>query len=300
MGLFGGGYSTPGPGIDKNAPKKKGLFLYGEIFFRKFWKIVQVNLIYFMLSLLFIALMYILAPISGTFVESLVSLMETTSDNIQEITGSIQVSLRSLFAISVLGLWGFAPLMPGYAYVMRCFTREQHSWVWSDFREKIKENIKQSMVVFLIDIVFYLLSFNALRFYSFAFKGSGQGIWFFACCIIVTLIFIYTVMHFYIYQIMVTFKCSIKQLYRNAAIMTFAKLPMNILLTFIALLLNYLVFSTFLLNPAISLILSLFIWVSVVRFPIEFYATRVIQKQIIDNDQLVSKPDDSKRERKGK
>ncbi|MGI5893218.1 MAG: YesL family protein [Candidatus Merdivicinus sp.] len=44
FGLFN--YSKPGPGVDKNAPKKKRFFLFFELFFRKFWKLVQLNLLF--------------------------------------------------------------------------------------------------------------------------------------------------------------------------------------------------------------------------------------------------------------
>ena len=44
FGLFN--YSKPGPGVDKNAPKKKRFFLFFELFFRKFWKLIQLNLLF--------------------------------------------------------------------------------------------------------------------------------------------------------------------------------------------------------------------------------------------------------------
>ena len=48
MSLFGGlfNYSKPGPGVDKNAPKKKRFFYFFELFGRKFWKLVELNLLY--------------------------------------------------------------------------------------------------------------------------------------------------------------------------------------------------------------------------------------------------------------
>lgn len=44
FGLFN--YSKPGPGVDKNAPKKKRFFLFFELYFRKFWKLIQLNLLF--------------------------------------------------------------------------------------------------------------------------------------------------------------------------------------------------------------------------------------------------------------
>ena len=48
-GLFGmfTNYSKPGPGIEKNGLQKHRFFLFFEIFFRKFWKMIQLNLLYF-------------------------------------------------------------------------------------------------------------------------------------------------------------------------------------------------------------------------------------------------------------
>mgnify|MGYP000075215305 CR=1 FL=1 len=44
FGLFN--YGKPGPGVDKNGPKKKRFFLFFELYFRKFWKLVQLNLLF--------------------------------------------------------------------------------------------------------------------------------------------------------------------------------------------------------------------------------------------------------------
>jgi len=44
FGMFN--YSKPGPGVDKDAPKKKRFFYFFELYFRKFWKLVQLNLLF--------------------------------------------------------------------------------------------------------------------------------------------------------------------------------------------------------------------------------------------------------------
>lgn len=45
MGLFGG-YENAGPGIPKSELEKKGIFKFFEIYKRKFWKLIELNLIY--------------------------------------------------------------------------------------------------------------------------------------------------------------------------------------------------------------------------------------------------------------
>lgn len=49
FGLFN--YNKPGPGVGKDEPKKRGFIAFFEIFIRKFWKMLQVNLIYLLCSL---------------------------------------------------------------------------------------------------------------------------------------------------------------------------------------------------------------------------------------------------------
>ena len=49
FGLFN--YEKEGPGISKNAPKKKGFIVFFETFFRNFWKFIVINLVYGLISL---------------------------------------------------------------------------------------------------------------------------------------------------------------------------------------------------------------------------------------------------------
>jgi uncharacterized membrane protein YesL len=48
LGLFTSNYGKSGPGIAKNAPKKRSFFRFWELFFRKFWKLIELNLITFL------------------------------------------------------------------------------------------------------------------------------------------------------------------------------------------------------------------------------------------------------------
>ena len=49
MSLFGMyDYEKAGSGVSKNAPKKKAFFAFFELYFRKFWKLIQLNFITFL------------------------------------------------------------------------------------------------------------------------------------------------------------------------------------------------------------------------------------------------------------
>lgn len=49
FGLFD--YDKEGPGVPKDAPKKKGFVVFFETFFRNFWKFISINVVYWLLSI---------------------------------------------------------------------------------------------------------------------------------------------------------------------------------------------------------------------------------------------------------
>lgn len=49
LGLFN--YEKEGPGIAKDAPKKRGFIVFFEFFFRNFWKFFGINIVYGIISL---------------------------------------------------------------------------------------------------------------------------------------------------------------------------------------------------------------------------------------------------------
>ena len=46
MGLFVKNFSKPCKGVDKEEQQKRPFFLFFELYFSKFWKMIQLNLLY--------------------------------------------------------------------------------------------------------------------------------------------------------------------------------------------------------------------------------------------------------------
>ena len=273
MGLFSFNYNKPGPGIDKDAPQKKGIFRYFEIFGRKFWKLMQANMLAFVCSLPFMAIMFMLAPVSTDAISAMLPSIST------EELATVQLMLRFFFTSVIFFLWGSGPASAGYAYITRCFTREQHAWIWSDFKDRFKENFKQGMIVTVVDILMSYLAIYGIYFYFMTYKSTGNNLWFFACCLMCTLLVLYTFMHYYIYQFMVTFTEKTTRLYRNALIFAISQLPMCIFLTLLTLAISFLMFNT--LNPVFAMFLNIFIGMTLMRFPIEYRAARAVEKKLL-------------------
>jgi len=90
-------------------------------------------------------------------------------------------------------------------------------------------------------------------------------------------------MHFYIYQIMVTFSMTIRQIYRNSLILTLAHLPRNI--GILALIIIVAV-ATFSFSTFIGILIALIISVSLIGYIVNFLVQPVIAKHMIAPAQL--------------
>ena len=253
MGLFNN-YSKPGPGVSKDAPKKKGIFLYFELLGRKFSKLFNLNLLYFVCSLpMFI--LYFLIYFFTTF--NLVGLLKFSYEEM-----ILAQSILSLFLSSVsLLLLGSGPASAAMAYVLREYSKEEHVWLMSTFFSKMKENFKQEMIVTVIDLVFVFLASFAFIFY---FTQAASSL-------------VFTCAHFYIHQLIVTFENSLKDIFKNALLLTLSSLYKNILFTALFIGILYL---TYVLHPVVALLLYAVILISVLRFGVEFNVHSVIRKTV--------------------
>ena len=280
MGLFSFNYSKPGPGVDKDAPKKKGIFLYFELLGRKFFKLCQVNMLYFLCSIPYIVLMFLftMGMFGGYFTEMVTNALGADAGS-DAVSNSV-LMLTSFFTMSVFALWGSGPASASFAYVTRCFTREEHSWILSDFFKIFKENFKQAIIVVVIDFVMLFLFVNAIYQYWNFYTQQNSFVWMLLTYLCIMMCIIYTFMHFHIYQIMITFECKFKDLLKNAFMLSFGKAPMNLLLCVIVLFLLGALFSF--IQPIFAIFVCFIIGYGLVRYPIEFYSARTIQRIAIE------------------
>ncbi len=180
---FGGffKYDTPGPGISKDAPKKKMFFVFLEIWWRNFFKLIPVNLVYTLMTALF-------------FTNGLAS--------------------------------------AGLTNVARNLARDKHSFGISDYFSTIRKNWKQALPAGLINGVLTLLLGVAIFFYYMdVLTNTGGitsmlGLGFCLACFIV-----FSFMKYYFWLLLITFKLSLKNIYKNCFTFAFANLLQNLLVS---------------------------------------------------------------------
>lgn len=229
MGLFGN-YSKPGPGIDKNAPKKKGLNLFYDIFFRKFWDIIKLNLLYLVTILPHLIIVMLLAGgIAADVVKDAAPIvaqtlgMEAVDVNNVEFSQMIMlidIGVRLLTAFAYTVFIGAGPMTAGFVYILKAFINEQPVFMVSDYFKVVKANLKQSLPLWIMDLVIFTLAAYAASFY-----GNIPAPMSYMKYIMYMLLFFYTVLHFFIYHLMVSYEMPFSQLFKNSALFVIPSFP---------------------------------------------------------------------------
>ena len=265
MGLFFN-YDKPGPGVEKNAPRKKGVFLFFELLGRNFRKLVLANMLYFLVSLPVCALYFII---------SLLVLTGVFPDGVMTV-GFMQFTV--IITLLLVVLWGTGPVSAGYTYILRNAAREEHTFFVSDFFQKSKESFLHGLVFLIIDIVMLIAFSTSVLTYGRMSEQVG-GIYTLLFVLTVVMVIFYTIMHFYLYELEVTFKDGILRLYKNAFLMAFATMPMCLLIGVIIVFVSFALLSF--LTPVAIVVVSFILWISVMRFIVDFYAAGIIKKHIL-------------------
>lgn len=267
MGLFGfGNYDKPGPGVSKDEPPKAAPIRFFEVLARKFSKLVQLNLIFILPTIVACILMVLLYMWPMHFGV--------------RISGLFEMDGWATFVVP-LPIILLSPFVAGLTFVTRNFAREEHAFVWSDFWDAVKGNWKYFLLNGAICYgVFTLLSFAVLYYYSMAISEWMYYIplW---MCVVVMVVFLFA--QYYLPIMFVTFDLKFTHAYKNAMIFTVAGFGRNILVTVIlgAMLFAFLNIPLLNITLLAYVILIVFFIFSFISYLISFAVYPVIDKYMI-------------------
>ena len=191
-------------------------------------------------------LLYVLIQLP-TIVWTAVSFMALTvlidssvaAANGEVITGALHIPADqftgALNGQIVIWLLGLIPclmiagaLKPGVIYVLRNWSRDQHSFVFSDLKDAIKSNWKTGLLVGLINALSLLITFVCYIFYG---GMSGDSvIWVVPQMFVVIMCILWWMANMVIYPMMVTYQMKFSHIVRNGIIMVLARLPWSVLI----------------------------------------------------------------------
>lgn len=258
LGLFNN-YESAGPGIAKNAPKKKGVALFFDIFFRKFWKITGLNM------LLFIFFIPVLAALPVIY-----------------YIEQPEVSLAVLAVLFVVFTVNIGPAIAGMTKVIRLFILERHSFVARDFFRGYKQNFKKAAVIGIVDVIVMISVIAGYNVYPDMAAYYDNKMLYVPLVISFSVAIVVMMMNYYIFLMLTSTDLSLKNLIKNSFALAFVSLKQNLLTTFLAAAFAALMVLIFLYATPICLLLLPFFPAALVWFIVCFNSYPVIQKYVIN------------------
>ncbi len=271
-------YNKPGKGVNKRDPNQPRITTFFEILPRKLWNLCKVNMLYMLVGIpFFLITMIITGVISARISNSLFVSLDDPS--LEPTIALLDLGLRAILSLLFTVFYGLGPATAGATYIIRNYGREEHCWLVSDFFERFKSNFKQSFCIWIIDLAALYLMTVAIEFYV------NSGIYILAF-ILIFVALVYTIMHLYIYQLIITFELPLKHILKNSLIFAFAKAPKNFLLLLICVLVHIVIpiaaiFITQSILAVIAVVfLEFFILPSLTGFVTNFFVYSDIEKYI--------------------
>jgi hypothetical protein len=267
------------PDLPEGAPVKNGFFRFWELYFRKFWRFLSINIYYFLITLPFLA--YVFFTVNGFFAERL----EAMGGNTVVLAGvNFLVSLfdfvpRQLYIpLLIISAVLYGPATMGVTYIFRNFAREEHAWL-SDMFSRAVSNFRQGLVFGLLDILItYLLISGMFGNIAQAGKTIGYSLSVILSSLCVLAFIIWLFMRHYTYMTAVTVNLSVFAILKNAWLFVVLGFGRNLIsgaVTLAALIL------CFLLAPLITIITVPLIYYSFTWFCTVFTCYPVVKKYII-------------------
>ena len=198
-----------------------------ELFFtsltQRFTDLVKVNLV-FVLCALPVLIWTLLS--SNVFI----TLINETQVAVgQSLPKELIDTLLSSLLIYLLGMVPclVGPPLAGLTYVTRNWARDEHAWVWQDFKENMFKNWKQAAGAMLVFALVLLISFYTLQFYALVLQQQSW-MWIMQA-IFIALVALFLMSYLYVFPMMVTYEMSFGQLMKNGLLLALGQLPFTLL-----------------------------------------------------------------------
>lgn len=172
------------------------------------------------------------------------------------------------------------PATAGVSYVTRNWARDEHAFIWSDFKDAMKENWKQSLVVSLITGLMPALIYLGWTFYGQ--MAARQPFMVVPQVLVLMIGIIWALCVTYFHPLLVTYKLRMRDVIRNGLLLGVARLPMSVgfrLLHCVPLLLGFLL--AYLWSP-IYAALILFGYYLLIGFSLSRFVTASYTNAVFD------------------
>jgi uncharacterized membrane protein YesL len=152
------------------------------------------------------------------------------TQNLDQIRSIVMFGLLMLIpAMTITG-----PFTPGLCYVTRNWARDEHAFIYSDFKDAVKANWKHGLLTGFITGLVPIIVYVCWQFYGSL--ASTDGVLYVVPQMLTLLVGVLWLMSLiFTYPLMVSYKLTYPQLIRNSFLLTLGRLPQTILFKLITL-----------------------------------------------------------------
>ena len=152
-----------------------------------------------------------------------------TQEEFRAVRLSSATSLQN--AVLKLLLWLFpciaitGPFTAGVCYVTRNWARDEHAFIWSDFRDALKDNWKIPLILSTITGALPMLVFQGWLTYGS--MATGNMVMILPQVLVILVGILWSLAITYMHPLTVTYDLKLKDVLRNGALLAIARLPFS-------------------------------------------------------------------------
>jgi len=185
---------------EKYVDNRSRFTIFFQVFGRKFWKLISMNLLFIVFNIPSIIISYFLSAFVTDMFMPFIANQEDMAIIMMIYGFPFMIFLMVIPAVTV------GPAQAGMTYLLRCFSYEQPTFYWSDFIEKMKENLKQGIAVCLINLAITAVMFVDFYLYDQLTAGGANFMFQLANGLLIIAFILFLMMNMYIYPMMVTYE----------------------------------------------------------------------------------------------
>ncbi len=193
--------------------------LFWEVLRVRFWSLMRLNALQlvFWLPMLLVTLVTLLG-LSALLAEKVAEGAQTA-----EVAALLRGMLSTYALLLVPCILITGPSTAAAAYVARNWARDQHAFIWSDFKDAFKENWKQGLATSAITSVLPLLVVIGMDFYGQLARTMPVAV--LAQVLIALAAVLWALALVFLYPLMVGYQLRLRDLFRNGVMLSIGRLP---------------------------------------------------------------------------
>ena len=204
---------------EMDMPKTR-LSLFFQVFKERFFDLIKVNFLQLIFWIPFLLWTVInISAIQVIDTSAIAAGENSMSQLISTVSGYVMIWLLGLVpCILITG-----PSSAGSAYLMRNWARDQHAFLFSDFKDAFKNNWKQALGVSAMTCVLPVVIYTAMMYYSQ--MANSNMLMLAPMVVVMSVALMWALMLPLLYAMMIGYEMSFKVLIKNAFLMAAASLP---------------------------------------------------------------------------